>query len=225
VTASPDSPLRIVLADDHPIFRLGLRAVLEQDPLITVVAEADGPQSLLDCLQKTHCDVLISDFMMPVEQQNDGLRLLETIRRGWPHLPILVVTMLNNAPLFRSMLALGVRGLLGKASLAGELPTAIEHLRDGKSYIARSIAQTLQAADVIQDTTDLNNVALSSKELSPKELEVVRLLASGLSVSQIAGRLHRSKQTISAQKVSAMGKLGVTNDAALFIYLQEQGLS
>ena len=219
MSISPDSPLRVILADDHPIFRLGLRAVLEQDPLIKVVAEADGPESLKSFLKTTPCDVLISDFMMPVEQQNDGLRLLESIRRDWPQLPILVVTMLNNAALFRSMLKLGVLGLLGKGSLAGELPTAIEHLRNGNLYIAQSIIQTLQAAD------DLNSAELSSKELSPKELEVARLLASGLSVSEIASRLNRSKQTVSAQKVSAMRKLGVTNDAALFIYLQEQGLS
>lgn len=220
MSTSPDSPLRIVLADDHPIFRLGLRAVLEQDPTIKVVAEADGPQSLLACLQTTPCDVLISDFMMPVDKQNDGLRLIESIRRGWPQLPILVVTMLNNAALFRSMLKLGVLGLLGKGSLAGELPTAIEHLRQGKLYIAQSVSQTLQTGDTA-DTAG----GLSTVELSAKELEVARLLASGLSVSEIAGRLHRSKQTVSAQKVSAMRKLGVTNDAALFIYLQEQGLS
>jgi len=220
VSTSSDSPLRIVLADDHPIFRLGLRAVLEQDPSIKVVAEAEGPQSLLACLEATQCDVLISDFMMPVDQQNDGLRLVESVRRGWPQLPILVVTMLNNAALFRSMLKLGVMGLLGKGSLAGELPTAIEHLRQGELYIAQSISLTLQAGDVAEGAG-----AVGTAELSPKELEVARLLASGLSVSEIAGRLHRSKQTVSAQKVSAMRKLGVTNDAALFIYLQEQGLS
>jgi two-component system capsular synthesis response regulator RcsB len=128
--------------------------------------------------------------------------------------------MLNNAALFRSMLKLGVMGLLGKGSLAGELPTAIEHLRQGELYIAQSISLTLQAGDAAEGAG-----AVGTAELSPKELEVVRLLASGLSVSEIAGRLHRSKQTVSAQKVSAMRKLGVTNDAALFIYLQEQGLS
>lgn len=220
MTELEHSRLRIVLADDHPIFRLGLRVVLEQDPSVEIVAEAGGPQSLLDCLQRTACDVLVSDFMMPVEQQNDGLRLLESIRRGWPELPILVVTMLNNAALFRSILKLGVLGILGKGSLASELPTAIAHLRRGKVYIARSVNQILKAGDPLSGASSRENT-----ELSPKEIEVARLLASGLSVSEIAARLHRSKQTVSAQKVSAMRKLGVTNDAALFIYLQEQGLS
>lgn len=220
MNTSPESPLRIILADDHPIFRLGLRAVLEQDPSVRVVAEADGPQSLLSCLRDTPCDLLVSDFMMPVEQQNDGLRLLESIRRGWPQLPIVVVTMLNNPALFRAMLKIGVLGLMGKGSLAGELPEVIDSVRQGQQYVAQSINQSLQAADDYS-----GDPALSSQQLSPRELEVARLLASGLSVGEIASRLHRSKQTVSAQKVSAMRKLGLSNDAALFIYLQEQGLS
>jgi two-component system capsular synthesis response regulator RcsB len=210
-----DSPLRIVLADDHPIFLLGLRTVLEQDAALRVVAEADGPGSLMDVLKNTSCDLLISDFTMPVDGENDGLRLLEKVRRSWPELPVLVVTMLNNAALFRAMLDLGVRGLLGKGSLASELPTAIAHLRDGKPYVARSIEQALL------DSAELHGPAA----LSPKELEVIRLLASGRTVGEIALALHRSKQTVSAQKVSAMRKLGLGNDAALFIYLQEHGLS
>ena len=209
-----DSPLHIVLADDHPIFLLGLRTVLEQDATLRVVAEADGPGSLLEVLERTACDLLISDFTMPVDGENDGLRLLEKVRRTWPDLPVLVVTMLNNAALFRAMLDLGVRGLLGKGSLASELPTAIAHLRDGKPYVARSIDLTLR------DAEELHGPAA----LSPKELEVIRLIASGRTVGEIALALHRSKQTVSAQKVSAMRKLGLGNDAALFIYLQEHGL-
>lgn len=211
----PDSSLRIVLADDHPIFLLGLRTVLEQDVTLQVVAEADGPGRLMETLNTTPCDLLISDFAMPVEGENDGLRLLHKVRRDWPQLPVLVVTMLNNAALFRAMLDSGVRGLLGKGSLASELPTAIAHLRDGKPYIGRSIEQTLREAEELQGPA----------ALSPKELEVIRLLASGRAVGEIAQLLNRSKQTVSAQKVSAMRKLGLDNDAALFIYLQEHGLS
>lgn len=216
----PERPLRIILADDHPIFRLGLRAVLEHDPALSVVAEADGPASLLAALGNIPCDVLITDFMMPVDQQNDGLRLLGTIRRSKPELPILVVTMLNNAPLFRSMLKMGVLGLLGKGSVVSELPAAIDHLRRGAVYIAQSVQRTLHTEQDPDGKPSLDN-----PQLSPRELEVSRLLAAGLTVNEIALRLNRSKQTVSAQKMSTMRKLGVTNDAALFIYLQEMGLS
>jgi two-component system capsular synthesis response regulator RcsB len=174
----------------------------------------------LKVLSSDPCDLLVTDFMMPVEDQNDGLRLLERIRRDHVTLPIIVVTMLNNAGLFRAMLALGVQGLLSKGSVAAELPAAIESVRNGKTFVADSVKRTLLAAgDYGSDNL------MPPEDLSPRELEVIRLLAAGHSVGAIAAQLSRSKQTVSAQKVSAMRKLGLANDAALFIYLQEHGLT
>jgi two-component system capsular synthesis response regulator RcsB len=214
-----NKPMRVILADDHPIFLIGLKVVIEQGHRAQVIAEARAPDELLEKLREHPCDLLITDFMMPVEDQNDGLRLLERIRREHPTLPIIVVTMLNNAGLFRSMLALDIQGLLSKASMANELPAAIDSVSRGKPFIADSVQQSLrEAADYGSDTL----VAL--QDLSPRELEVIRLFATGISVGAIAAQLNRSKQTVSAQKVSAMRKLGLANDAALFIYLQEHGL-
>jgi two-component system capsular synthesis response regulator RcsB len=217
--ATDNRPLRIILADDHPIFLIGLKVVIEQNERATVIAQASAPDELLQKLREHACDLLVTDFMMPVQDQNDGLRLLERIRREYPALPIIVVTMLNNAGLFRSMLALQIQGLLSKASMADELPAAINSVSHGKPFIADSVQRSLlEAADYGSDTL----VAL--QDLSPRELEVIRLLAAGKSVGAIAAQLNRSKQTVSAQKVSAMRKLGLANDAALFIYLQEHGL-
>jgi two-component system capsular synthesis response regulator RcsB len=217
--ATDNRPLRIILADDHPIFLIGLKVVIEQNERAKVIAQASAPDELLQKLREHACDLLVTDFMMPVQDQNDGLRLLERIRREYPALPIIVVTMLNNAGLFRSMLALQIQGLLSKASMADELPAAINSVSHGKPFIADSVQRSLlEAADYGSDTL----VAL--QDLSPRELEVIRLLAAGKSVGAIAAQLNRSKQTVSAQKVSAMRKLGLANDAALFIYLQEHGL-
>lgn len=212
--------LRVVLADDHPIFRIGLRAVLEQIAGLTVIAEAGSPLELASTLHTHACDLLVTDFMMPVDEQSDGLQLLEQLRRHHPQLPILVVTMLNNAGLFRAMLGLGVSGLLSKGSLADELPQAIARLRLGKTFIADSVQQLL-----LQDGEVRADQAQVQGSLSPRELEVVRLLARGQTVSAIAAQLNRSTKTVSTQKVSAMRKLGVSNDAALFLYLQELGLA
>lgn len=220
MSVSTDQTLRVILADDHPIFLIGLRVVLEQDNTVQVVAEACSPVELNELLKNHPCDVLVTDFMMPLDQQNDGLRLLERVRRDYPHLPIVVVTMLNNPGLFRSILALGVRALLSKASLAGELPAAIQSIRQNKNYVAHSVEQALlEAGDYGSDSL------IAHDQLSPKELEVLRLLALGRSVGEIAAQLSRSKQTVSTQKISAMRKLGLANDAALFIYLQEHGLA
>lgn len=215
-----EQPLRIVIADDHPIFLIGLRAVLERDEQVRIVGEATSPQDLAALLQRCPCDVLVTDFMMPAEPQADGLRLIEHLRRHYPDLPIVVVTMLNNAGLFHSILELGVMGLLSKASLADELPEAIDKVRQQRPYVARTIEQALALAGAV-GADRLH----SQHQLSPQELEVIRLLAGGKTVGEIAAHLNRSKQTVSAQKVSAMRKLGLISDAALFIYVQEHGLA
>ncbi|NAS94840.1 DNA-binding response regulator [Pseudomonas syringae pv. actinidifoliorum] len=217
---STDRPLRVIVADDHPIFLIGLRVVLEQDDLAHVVAEAGNPDALLQALASHACDVLVTDFMMPVERQNDGLRLLQRVRRDFPVLPVIVVTTLSNAGLFQSMLDLGVRGLLSKASLAGELPAAVKGALRGEIFVADSVRRVLREAQQYGP-----DALLAAERLSPRELEVLRLLSAGHTVGQIAAQLNRSKQTVSAQKVSAMRKLGLANDAALFIYLQESGMS
>jgi len=213
------APLRIVLADDHPIFRIGLRAVLERDPGLRVVAEAASPQELTHCLNETECDLLITDYMMPSRDQSDGLRLIGYVGRHWPKLPVMVVTMLTNPGLLRAILNLGVVGLLGKASLVDELPAAIASLKRNKPFVAQSIRSILALPGDNPASQLTGHV-----DLSPRELEITRLLAQGLSVNEIALQLNRSKQTISAQKVSAMRKLGIDNDAALYIYMQAHGL-
>ncbi|AQL36514.1 response regulator transcription factor [Pseudomonas syringae] len=217
---STDRPLRVIVADDHPIFLIGLRVVLEQDDMAHVVAEAGNPDALLQALASHACDVLVTDFMMPVERQNDGLRLLQRVRRDFPVLPVIVVTTLSNAGLFQSMLDLGVRGLLSKASLAGELPAAVKAALRGEIFVADSVRRVLREAQQYGP-----DALLAAERLSPRELEVLRLLSAGHTVGQIAAQLNRSKQTVSAQKVGAMRKLGLANDAALFIYLQESGMS
>ncbi|EGH64346.1 LuxR response regulator receiver [Pseudomonas syringae pv. actinidiae str. M302091] len=217
---STDRPLRVIVADDHPIFLIGLRVVLEQDDMAHVVAEAGNPDALLQALASHACDVLVTDFMMPVERQNDGLRLLQRVRRDFPVLPVIVVTTLSNAGLFQSMLYLGVRGLLSKASLAGELPAAVKAALRGEIFVADSVRRVLREAQQYGP-----DALLAAERLSPRELEVLRLLSAGHTVGQIAAQLNRSKQTVSAQKVGAMRKLGLANDAALFIYLQESGMS
>src|SRR5688572_11942798 len=115
--------LRIILADDHPIVRSGVRALLERNNL-QVVAEAGSTDELFTALANNECDVLLTDFSMPGGQLADGLAMLEALRGKWPKLPIIVLTMMNNPGVLSSILATGVRGLLNKSDALSELPLA-----------------------------------------------------------------------------------------------------
>lgn len=201
--------LRIIIADDHPVFLIGLRAVITSafDNHFVISGEAMNVDQLLSSLEKELPDVLITDFNMPGVEQSDGLRLIETVRRKYPLLSVVVVTSLSNAGLINSILNKGVYAVINKQSLTTELTYCLKNLLQGRQYTMRRDLQTSHA-----------------KDISPRELEVIRLLAQGKSINDIANMLNRTKQTISSQKKSAMNKIGVKSTAELFEYIRDMGL-
>lgn len=208
---------KIILADDHPLILAGIRSLIAHNqPGCEVVAEAHQVSELLNTLQQHGCDLLITDFSMPGDERCDGLTLIQQLKRDYPTLPILVLTQIHNAGILQSLLQLGVSGVLLKKAVISELSDAIRQILSGHSYIGSSVKTLLTEAGLNQQT--------SLSQLTPKESEVVRLLASGMSVTQVAEYLHRSVKTISTQKKSAMMRLGLQSDSALFHYAKEQGL-
>jgi two-component system capsular synthesis response regulator RcsB len=208
---------KIILADDHPLILTGIRSLIAHNqPSCEVVAEAHQVSELLNTLQQHSCDLLITDFSMPGDERSDGLTMIQQLKRDYPTLPILVLTQIHNAGILQSLLQLGVSGVLLKKAVISELSDAIRQILSGHSYIGSSV-KTLLAEAGLDHQTGL-------VQLTPKESEVVRLLAGGMSVTQVAEYLHRSVKTISTQKKSAMLRLGLQSDSALFHYAKEQGL-
>lgn len=205
-------PKKLLIADDHPIFLMGLRALLT--PLsgqYHIIDEAVTTDELVIKLEHQSADVLITDFSMPGTRYNDGLALIQLVRRRWPTLLIIVVTMISNPGLLRSLVRLGVHRVLNKASLSAELLQTMKSL------------STLPAASRTNNEKE-RTVAKIAVKLTPKENEVLRLLLRGMTVNEISVRLSRTKQTVSAQKKSAMRKLGATSEYELYHYVQQIGL-
>jgi len=212
---------RIVIADDHPVVMLGIRALLKEHSSLQVVAEASHGRELLGLLAGQRCDLLITDFSMPYEDgSGDGLPLLRRLRRDHPGLPIIVLTMLHNAALTRGMLAAGVNGLVAKGAMTKELQFAIGAVLNGRTYICEAMRE--HVIDWSPSAEPDGNADPAT--LSQREVEVVRLYAKGLSVTQIAEQLHRSVKTVSQQKNDAMRKLGITSNTQLFEYARTYGL-
>ena len=209
---------KIILADDHPLILAGIRSLIAHNqPGCEVVAEAHQVSELLNTLKKHPCNLLITDFSMPGDERSDGLTMIQQLKRDYPTLPILVLTQIHNAGILQSLLQLGVSGVLLKKAVISELSEAIRQILSGHNYIGRSVKTLLAEAGLDHQT--------SLGQLTPKESEVVRLLASGMSVTQVAEYLHRSVKTISTQKKSAMVRLGLQSDSDLFHYAKEQGLA
>ncbi|QXF33735.1 DNA-binding response regulator [Photorhabdus luminescens] len=205
-------PRRVIIADDHPVFLLGLRTILATLPEnYQIVGEAHDVAALFSLLEEKEADMLITDFIMPGHNQIDGLRMISRIREQYPNLPIVVITMISDRKIIASLIDYRVKAILNKNSLSHELVKGLYCTtgRD-KPYLSEQFLESPDEEVV--------------KTLTSKELEVIKLLGQGLSVNDIAARLYRTKQTISAQKISAMKKLGLDSEAALYNYLHQIGL-
>ncbi len=210
--------LRIVLADDHPFVRRGVRAVLELDAGLKVVAEAASPAELLAAMRQTACDVVITDFGMPSADNADGLTLLKALQREWPDVFIILLTLIENVGVLRSVLELGIPGVVSKADSLSELSTCIAAVTAKRHpYVSPTIRLNLEKQQ-------LGRWSDRQVQLSPREVEVLRYFASGMSITEIADRIGRSTKTISRQKRCAMDKLGLESDKDIFDYAQESGL-
>ncbi|AOM40603.1 response regulator transcription factor RcsB [Xenorhabdus hominickii] len=202
--------LNVIIADDHPIVLFGIRKSLEQIEWINVVGEYEDSTTLINNLQKKEADVLITDLSMPGDKYGDGITLIKYIKRHYPALAVIVLTMNNNPAILSAVLELDIEGIILKQGAPTDLPKALAALQKGKKFTPESVSKLLEK---------VNANGYGDKRLSPKESEVLRLFAEGLLVTDIAKKLNRSIKTISSQKKSAMLKLGVDNDIALLNYL------
>ncbi|WP_109482913.1 response regulator transcription factor [Paraburkholderia sp. C35] len=210
-----------MLADDHPFVLLGIRATLVAHGGFTIVGEATSPSLLVQLMEQSPCDVLVTDLTMPDATGNadDGLRLIRRIRSGWPNVHIVVLTSLTNAAILRSIMTYGVIGMLNKSESMDELAAAIRAAGSGRSYVSRSILHTLSEAS--GEPLGMSPM----RDLSPRQAEVINMFVRGKSISEIARYLGRDVRTVSRQKRDAMAKLGVSNDPGLFAFVRAHGFT
>lgn len=206
--------IRVIIADDHPVIRLGVKSMLDETPMIQCVGTATSSSELLDLLEQTPCDVLVTDYAMPDAKHGDGLQLLTLLIARHPNLPVVVLTGLDQPALFQAIYAAGIQHILSKGDDLQHVSSAVLAAHARRRYISPSIADLLP--------TRTNRRA--ARALSKRESEVLRLYVGGLGINEIAERLDRRKQTISTQKMSAMQKLGIDKDADLFKFASELGL-
>lgn len=202
--------IRIVIADDHPVILAGVRESLAQAPGIDIVATAGDSTALVEALSKHAVDVVVTDFSMPGGEYGDGVAMLGFLRRRFPKLPLVVLTSISGAQVLASIGKAGVDCIVGKLDPAADLALAIRAAFGNKVYLSASIVEQLE---------QLQEVALTKREI-----EVLRMIAHGMSQKTIAEQLRRSRQTVSTQKRSAMLKLGLKRTREIFDYALDQGM-
>ena len=207
--------IRVLLADDHTMFREGLKQVLAREEDITVAAEAGNGAETLLLLREHQVDVLILDISMP---GMSGLDVLGELRREKPALPILVLSMHPEEQYAVRAIKAGASGYLTKQSAPEQLVTAIRVVAQGKKYVSTTVA--MQLADAIAGDSEKPLHEL----LTDREFEVFRLIAAGRPLTQIAEELNLAVATISTFRSRIIEKTGLRSNAEMIRYGIEHGL-
>ena len=207
--------INVLITDDHPVVRRGIRQILEDDERIGLVHEASDGKELFDNLNKQIYDVILLDISLP---GRSGLDLIGQIKKIQPFAAILILSIHSEEMYAIKALKAGAAGYLTKTSAPEELISAINKVSKGERYISVSLADSL-AENLISDTKMPLHQLLSSREL-----EVLQLLAEGKKVVQIASELSLSPKTIGTYRVRLLEKLKLHTTAELIRYAIMQGI-
>ena len=205
--------IRILLVDDHPVVRHGIRTILTERIQGAVVGEAGDAETALTQVRDNPWDVVLADISLPGQS---GLDLIKQLRRSHPLLPTLVVSMHPAAQFARRALSAGAAGYLTKDSEPDEFVAAIEDALRGRRYVGRDSGELLHRWAVKATTPH--------ESLSDREYQVLRMLGSGHTVSDIARELGLSVKTVSTYRARVLEKLGMRTNAELMRYVIENAL-
>jgi two-component system, NarL family, invasion response regulator UvrY len=205
----------VLIADDHAILRRGLKEILEDDLKDATYGEAGNAQQVLAEVQRYEWDLVILDITMP---GRSGLDLLRDLKQLRPNLPVLVLSMHPEDQYAKRVLKAGAAGYMNKETAPKELVKAVGKVLSGGRYVSAALAEKL-ASDLSADTE-----RLSHERLSDREFEVLRMIASGKTISHIAEELHLSVTTVSTHRARILEKMGMANNAELMRYAMRNGL-
>jgi two-component system invasion response regulator UvrY len=207
--------MRILLTDDHAVVRRGLKQIIAEEFPRATFGEARNAQEALDLVWKENWDIVVLDITMP---GRSGLEVLREIKKSKPKIPVLVLSMHPENQFAVRVLKRGASGYMTKESAPQELVGAIRKVLAGGRYVSNSLAERL-ATDLSSDTHKP-----AQELLSDREFQVLRLIASGKQVSEIAKELSLSVKTISTYRTRILEKMGLKNNAELMHYAMHHQL-
>ena len=208
--------LSIIIADDHQMFIDGIKVLLEQEPSISIVGEARDGKRLLELLEKQKVDIILMDINMPVL---DGIEASRIIRKKYPEIKILILTMYNSKQYITSMIAAGANGYILKNTGKEELMKAIKAIYSGNTYYSEEVTTRVMESFRKKDVhTEIQ------PELTHREKEVLQLLAQDLTAGETAKKLNISHYTVEAHRKNMLSKFNVRTTIGLIKLAIERGL-
>ena len=211
--------IRILIADDHAVVRAGIRLLLEAQPDMEVVGEAQDGRESLTRVQELRPDVVLMDITMP---HLSGIEATQAIKKVLPEARILALTMHEDAAYFFQMLQAGASGYVVKGADPSELLSAIRAVSHGKAYLFPSLARKL--LDDYLERLEVGEEGDTYARLTSREKEVLKLIGEGHTGREIAEVLFLSKNTVERHRTNIMDKLGMRNKSQLIRLAIRKGL-
>jgi two-component system, NarL family, invasion response regulator UvrY len=208
--------MNILLADDHQIVRDGLRRILSESPDFSHIEEAGSATEVLDLIRTTRLDAVVLDINLP---GRSGLDVLKDIRRDYPAVPVLVLSMYPEEQFAVRVMRAGAAGYINKASAGKVLVDALRQVCNGHKFITPQVAHAMASALEAKEGT-----APRHTQLSDRELEVFHKIARGKTVGEVAEELNLSVKTISTYRTHILEKMGLRNNAEIMRYAVEHTL-
>jgi DNA-binding NarL/FixJ family response regulator len=202
--------IKILIADDHTMFREGLKHILAEYPDLVVTDEANNGQEVLDKIWKNNYDMVLLDITMP---GMTGLEALKQLKNDRPKLPVLILSMHPEEQYAVRVLRAGASGYLTKESAPDELITAIRKISQGRKYITPSLAERLASEFEADSEKPLHDI------LSDREYQVLRMIAEGNTAKHIAKELSLSIKTVSTYRTRIMEKMKMKTNAEVMHYV------
>ena len=207
--------MRFLIADDHTLFREGLKRVLNETFEKAIIDEAVNGQEVIKKAAYNNYDVVLLDISMP---GRDGLDTLKQLKHDRPDLHVLVVSMHSEKEYAERVLRAGAFGYITKESSIDELVAAVHKIAAGKKYISSTVAESLASH------LETNSEKLLHETLSDREFEIMCLIASGLTVKDIACELSLSMKTVSTHRIHILRKMEMENNSQLIHYALQNHL-
>jgi two-component system response regulator NreC len=212
--------IRLLLVDDHAVIRTGLRMLLESQRDLLIVGEAANGADALELAERLKPDIIVMDITLP---DISGIEVTRRLKRQQPTIAIVALTIHEDEQYFFEMLQAGAAGYVPKRAAPEDLIYAIRAAHSGEIYLYPSLAKALVSDFLSRSAEEPEHSALEDS-LTPREAEVLELLAAGLSNEEIADRLVISRHTVARHRENLMRKLGLHNRSELVKYAIRKGM-
>lgn len=217
------SNIQLFVVDDHPIFVDGIVNLLKDTPGFEIIGTASNGQEFLDKIKTKQPDIVLMDINMPIM---DGIEATKELKLNYPKVKVIALTMFNDIRFIKDLLEIGAKGYVLKNISRDDLIKAIHTVSEGKPFLDSTVQEkvisSMSATD--EDEFDEKEADLMVQNITSRELEILQLIALGLTSQDISQKLFISKNTVETHRKNLLAKLNVKNTASLLKFAYKKGL-